>query len=1102
MDSLTGFSPTAAAPPLLALGVLALAALVFLALRAPHLARIGLRNVPRRPARTLLVVFGLMLATTFIAAALAVDDTVTLAVKTVAVFNLGRIDEQVSGRDGPLGLFSEAIGPRVASGLADDPHVAGVASALSVPNLLVADLTARQSRGAVTGLGMESSHAGPLGDLRAPNGAAAPVGALGPSEVYLDRTLAQLMNARAGDQIELYSTLWPGQRYPFTVRAVVSGGPLGDVPILVMPLATMQRLVDAPLQINRVYVANVGDGLSGVGYSDEILDRLFSLGLRLRIADVKQDGVTFSLRAEDIFGRILLLFTLFALAIGLLLIFLIFVLLAAERRAELGMARAVGLRRGHIVRMLLFEGASYDAFAAVLGVLAGLGLGVVIVSLVGPTIAQLGFPLRIDLEPHSLIVALGLGFLFTLVTIVAAAWTVSHMTVAAALRDLPEPPAPQPSLLQLLAGVLLPPRGTALAAWLALAWGIVARGLVPLALGAELLRRGIAQSDILLFSLGLSSGLTGLVLVLRWLALAGLGLALRGRPRGVALVALARATRAADRLSAAVIGGGLALYWSLPYDALAGLGLPRFSGGIPVFFVAGVMMVFGVVLALAPNLDLLLGPIRWLTTRAGRLRHVTRIALIYPGRQRFRTGIGLALFSMVCFTMVVMATIAASTTHSFDNVQALSAGYDIAGQPLFTPVGGVDQVRAAIQTADPTTAGNLSAVSAASPLPLALIQPEVASAAWSFWPASQVSGGFLDGVGLPLVARASGYGSDAAVWHAVRDQPGNVVIDIGALAPLDAAYLRVQQPPPPRGIDQFLSPPLAAGLTAIGNVGAAGQPGGTLLPLGDQGGALGPIAGLATSSLDVDDFTLQLQGVVGPGGHMRPVTLWAADLRGGQAIPLHVIGLVDNEAGQRFGLFGSAATFAPTESGFQPFSNTYYYFAVRPGVDAHAASRAIGSALLDHGFETTVLADVLLNINGPRVYISRVLVGLVGLTLLVGMAALAVTGSRAVVERRQQIGMLRALGFRRLHVQVIFLLESLLVGTIGAALGAVLGLVLCRNVFAVDFFEQFQSGLVLVVPWSEIAIICAAALAAALLAALLPAWQAGRVAPVDALRYE
>jgi putative ABC transport system permease protein len=118
------------------------------------------------------------------------------------------------------------------------------------------------------------------------------------------------------------------------------------------------------------------------------------------------------------------------------------------------------------------------------------------------------------------------------------------------------------------------------------------------------------------------------------------------------------------------------------------------------------------------------------------------------------------------------------------------------------------------------------------------------------------------------------------------------------------------------------------------------------------------------------------------------------------------------------------------------------------------------------------------------------------------MAALTVSGSRAVVERRQQIGMLRALGFRRLHVQVIFLLEALLVGLLGTAVGLGLGLVLYRNVFAVDFFNQFQSGLVLVIPWRTLGLICGAAVLAALLAALLPAWQAGQVAPADALRYE
>ena len=47
----------------------------------------------------------------------------------------------------------------------------------------------------------------------------------------------------------------------------------------------------------------------------------------------------------------------FSIAAGILLIFLIFVMLAAERRGELGIARAIGTRRGHLVQMFIFEGA-------------------------------------------------------------------------------------------------------------------------------------------------------------------------------------------------------------------------------------------------------------------------------------------------------------------------------------------------------------------------------------------------------------------------------------------------------------------------------------------------------------------------------------------------------------------------------------------------------------------------------------------------------------------------------------------------------------------------------------------------------------------------
>ena len=63
------------------------------------------------------------------------------------------------------------------------------------------------------------------------------------------------------------------------------------------------------------------------------------------------------------------MFTTFgsSIAAGILLIFLIFVMLAAERRGELGIARAIGTRRSHLVKMYLFEGLAYDLVAALFG---------------------------------------------------------------------------------------------------------------------------------------------------------------------------------------------------------------------------------------------------------------------------------------------------------------------------------------------------------------------------------------------------------------------------------------------------------------------------------------------------------------------------------------------------------------------------------------------------------------------------------------------------------------------------------------------------------------------------------------------------------------
>ena len=59
-----------------------------------------------------------------------------------------------------------------------------------------------------------------------------------------------------------------------------------------------------------------------------------------------------------------------------------------------------------------------------------------------------------------------------------------------------------------------------------------------------------------------------------------------------------------------------------------------------------------------------------------------------------------------------------------------------------------------------------------------------------------------------------------------------------------------------------------------------------------------------------------------------------------------------------------------------------------------------------------------------------------GLGLVVGVAALGVIAARSVVERRQQIGVMRAIGFQASAVRLGFLLESGLLGDLARSSSA------------------------------------------------------------------
>jgi putative ABC transport system permease protein len=105
-----------------------------------------------------------------------------------------------------------------------------------------------------------------------------------------------------------------------------------------------------------------------------------------------------------------------------------------------------------------------------------------------------------------------------------------------------------------------------------------------------------------------------------------------------------------------------------------------------------------------------------------------------------------------------------------------------------------------------------------------------------------------------------------------------------------------------------------------------------------------------------------------------------------------------------------------------------------------------------------------------------------------------------VVERRQQIGMLRALGFQRKMVSWIFLIESSFVALLGIGLGVGLALIPASQMITEMAAEI--PGITFQPPWKEMIIISGLAYAMSMLTTWLPARQASQIAPAEALRYE
>ena len=232
-----------------------------------------------------------------------------------------------------------------------------------------------------------------------------------------------------------------------------------------------------------------------------------------------------------------------------------------------------------------------------------------------------------------------------------------------------------------------------------------------------------------------------------------------------------------------------------------------------------------------------------------------------------------------------------------------------------------------------------------------------------------------------------------------------------------------------------------------------------------------------------------------------PIPIQVLDKQTGKRVRLTVIGILKDTAPlEMVGISTSEETLAAAFPGrIQP---TVHYFELAPGVDPDDAAAGLETAFLASGLEAESIQQVVDDTLAANVTFNRLIQGFMGLGLLVGVAALGVISARAVVERRQQIGVMRAIGFRTRMVQAAFLLESSFIALTSIVVGTALGLLLAWNIIRDTRSQPSWENLELVVPWLNLGVIFLVVYAVALAATLAPALRASRIRPAEALRYQ
>lgn len=1070
------------------------AVLVFWGARGAPLLKLGLRNLPRRPVRALLIVFGLTLSTTVISAAFGTGDTITSTLRSLVVETLGTTDEAIvlnpprqstgdraralaNGTFGglkadDLGFFPLTEYERIREVARDSDEIAATLPAISDQVTVVLG-ESQQTRTAV-GLLATRTPGEAFGTLRAADGTPLALEALAPDEVVVNAAAATELGVAPGQTLNIRTYEWQNEWAVRVAAVAENGGIGGSAPLILVNLETYQRALGRRDSINQILVVNRG-GRDSIARSaaasaelrSALADRSAAASLQAYLARPESQRGLIEAEAQ----------------------------LRDRDRANLAALRAEALRPEltdrfislatdpRVRRQLLFLGSQIpnrDERRSVITAVRSL------------TVLSV-----IEVKREGLDQADEYGSVVTTVFLVLGIFSLG----AAIL------------LIHLIFALLAADRSAELATLRSLGMGrrqitgiFLIEGLLYAILGA---------------GLGALAGVFATRLTVASLAeaLASFGYSLEPRiePRSIAVAFVAGAllTFAAMCVSA----------WRVSHTAIVaatrGEAEPEGRNG---GFVAGAAL-----LALAAWV--------WWRWHQPAWSYLPRHPLVAPGAlslaQLGAASVGGAALGKLRSARGERARGALSTLAGFLValvwLRALAALPTLRGETrddaLTAAVGGLALIVTSVWTATRALGPGLRGLDRALS-PLARLRLIVRPAAGYLGSGRWRTGLTVTMFGMvvfimvasltmieTLVNAYAGREAPVAGFDLRADLPGSAIAAsrlpdltaaleeqgaigraafgaIGGTVTLDA---RVIQLGIPRAIWQT-APVVAAddGFLAGSAVGFERRSSGFDSDA-SVWAALRERPGLAVVTGSTASTFLTLP----PGnGGFAPFTIWARPAQDGRPIKLTVIGIVDPRSEIDAGLWTSRTTAAGM--GVETGPPTSYFLALAPGTAANDAVEGLRVAFADRSLAVEDLGTTIRLGRSIRALLTQLVQGFMGLGLVAGVAALGILGIQSVIERRQQLGTLRAIGYTRGETRATLTFESSVMAALGISLGTALGLVLARSLVALLAVRnpEIRYG----VPWDQIAVTLALAWLGTLAALAVAAWQAGRVSPADALR--